>query len=244
MTNLKKYISAAMVVVLLFGASSCKKNFGEINTNPNVVIKPDIGFLLTYAEDRMITYQYNEWIWESMEQLFRFTQHLTTDPYELTSNVNLRYATYYKDVLPNLVEIRKQISKKEDSDNYKKIAAVTYVAGILHALKVTDMNGSIPYLDAAKARTEGGFNPVYDNQEELFNLWLNELNNSIASLQIIRLTSQYTFGAADVFYKGDWIKWIKLANSLKLRIAARLEIADNAKTRAIFQQVMQMQPGR
>ena len=140
MRNLKKYISVTIIVAMLFGAVSCRKNFGEINTNPSVVITPDIGFLLTYAEDRMITYQYTEWIWESMEQLMRFTQHLTTDPYELTSNVNLRYGTYYRDVLPNLVEIRNQISKKEDSANYKKAAALTYVAGILHGLKVTDMN--------------------------------------------------------------------------------------------------------
>lgn len=237
MRNLKKYISVTIIVAMLFGAVSCRKNFGEINTNPSVVITPDIGFLLTYAEDRMITYQYTEWIWESMEQLMRFTQHLTTDPYELTSNVNLRYGTYYRDVLPNLVEIRNQISKKEDSANYKKAAALTYVAGILHGLKVTDMNGSMPYLNATKARTEGRFDPEYDSQETLFNVWLNELNSAIATLAD-NSTTQYTFGDADVFYKGDWVKWIKLANSLKLRIAARLENVDNARTRAIFQEVL------
>ena len=237
MRNLKKYISVTIIVAMLFGAVSCRKNFGEINTNPSVVITPDIGFLLTYAEDRMITYQYTEWIWESMEQLMRFTQHLTTDPYELTSNVNLRYGTYYRDVLPNLVEIRNQISKKEDSANYKKAAALTYVAGILHGLKVTDMNGSMPYLNATKARTEGRFDPEYDSQETLFNVWLNELNAAISTLAD-NSTTQYTFGDADVFYKGDWVKWIKLANSLKLRIAARLENVDNARTRAIFQEVL------
>ncbi len=238
MRNLKKYISATMILVVLFGALSCRKNFGEINTNPSVVITPDIGFLLTYAEDKMITYQYTEWIWESMEQLMRFTQHLTTDPYELTSNVNLRYGTYYRDVLPNLVEIRNQISKKDDSANYRKAAAVTYIAGILHALKVTDMNGSMPYVNAAKARNEGRFDPEYDSQETLFNLWLNELNTSIATLADNSSATQYTFGDADVFYKGDWVKWIKLANSIKLRIAARLENVDNARTRAIFQEVL------
>ena len=238
MTNLKKYISAMLVITVLFGAGACRKNFGEINTNPNVVTNPDIGFLLTYAEDKMITYQYTEWIWESMEQLMRFTQHLTTDPYELTNNVNLRYGTFYKDVLPNLVEIRNQISKKEDSANYKKAAAVTYIAGILHGLKVTDLNGSMPYINAAKARTENRFDPEYDSQETLLNLWLNELNTSIATLADNSLTGQFTFGTADVFYKGDYVKWIKLANSLKLRIAARLENVDKTRTSTIFQQVI------
>ncbi|MHA4846085.1 SusD/RagB family nutrient-binding outer membrane lipoprotein [Flavitalea antarctica] len=238
MTSLKKYISATLIIAVLFGAVGCRKNFGEINTNPSVVITPDIGFLLTYSEDKMITYQYTEWIWESMEQLMRFTQHLTTDPYELTSNVNLRYPTLYKDVLPNLVEIRTQISKKEDSSSYRKAKALTYVAGILHALKATDMNGSIPYINAIKARTENKFDPEYDSQETLFALWLNELNDAIATMGDNSLTGQYSFGTADVFYKGDYTKWIKLANSLKLRIAARLENVDNARTRTIFQQVL------
>ncbi|RYY31282.1 MAG: SusD/RagB family nutrient-binding outer membrane lipoprotein [Chitinophagaceae bacterium] len=238
MSTLKRYIAATVIVVLLFGAGACRKNFGEINTNPNVVINPDIGFLLTYSEEKMITYQYTEWIWESMEQLMRFTQHLTTDPYELTSNVNLRYGAYYRDVLPNLVEIRNQIAKRPDSTNYRKAAAITYITGILHGLKVTDMNGSIPYINATKARTENRFDPEYDSQETLFNLWLTELNTSIATLSDNSQTGQYSFGNADVFYKGDYVKWIKLANSLKLRIAARLENVDAARTASIFQQVM------
>lgn len=238
MTTIKKYIGAALLAVVILGGSSCRKNFGEINTDPSVVITPDIGFLLTYAEDKMITYQYTEWIWESMEQLMRFTQHLTTDPYELTSNVNLRYSTYYKDILPNLYEIRTQASKKPDSANYQKANAVTYIAGILHGLKVTDMNGSIPYTEAAKGRAENKFDPVYNKQEDLINLWLQELDNAIAILSDASLTGQYTFGSADVFYKGDWTKWIKLANSLKLRIAARLENVDNNRTATIFQEVM------
>ncbi len=238
MSTLKRYIAATLIVVLLFGAGACRKNFGEINTNPNVVITPDIGFLLSYSEEKMITYQYTEWIWESMEQLMRFTQHLTTDPYELTSNVNLRYGTFYRDVLPNLVEIRNQVAKKSDSTNYKKAVAITYIAGILHGLKVTDMNGSIPYSNATKARTEKRFDPEYDSQETLLNLWLTELNSSITTLGDNSLTGQYNFGNADIFYKGDNIKWIKLANSLKLRIAARLENVDAARTATIFQQVM------
>lgn len=227
-----------VILAMLTGAVGCRKNFGEINTNPNVVINPDIGFLLTYSEDRIMTYQYTEWIWESMEQTMRFTQHLTTDPYELTSNVNLRYGTYYRDILPNLVEIRNQISKKADSANFEKARALTYVASILHGLKVTDMNGSIPYINATKARTENRFDPEYDSQETLLNLWLTELNSAIATMGNAALTNQYTFGNADVYYGGDWVKWIKLANSLKLRIAARFENTDNAKTRAIFQEVL------
>lgn len=234
----KSYIVAAGLALALSGVSSCEKNFAEINTDPSIVITPDVGFLLTYAEDKIVTYQYTEWIWESMEQVMRFTQHLTTDPYELTSNVNLRYNTFYKEVVPNLFEIRRQISLKADSANYQKMSAITYILQTLHGMKVSDMNGSIPYTEAAKARAEGVFNPVYNTQQELFNTWLSDLDNAISVLGE-NASTQANPGNADVYFKGDWTKWTKLANSLKLRIAARLELQDNAKAQQIFQQVMQ-----
>ncbi len=218
---------------------SCKKNFGDINTNPSVVVKPEVGFLLTYAEDQIVKYQYTEWIWESMEQLLRFTQHVTTDPYELTSNVNLRYNTFYLQILPNLREIRNQISARADSANYSKMSAVTYVLQVLHGLKVTDMNGSIPYSEATKGRSDDFFSPVYNTQPELFNIWLTELNNAIATLSDNSSATQISYGAADIYYQSNWSKWVMLANSLKLRIAARLELQDVEKTKQIFQQVIQ-----
>lgn len=239
MRIIKTYIIAIVIGGLLFGASSCKKNFGEINTNPSVVITPDVGFLLTYAQERMITYQYNEWIWESMEQLLRFTQHITTDPYELTSNVNGRYPAFYNDVLPNLTEIRRQVSLKADSANYQKVNAVTYVLQVLQGLKVTDMNGSIPYTEAAQARSGGKFDPAYDPQPELINTFIAQLDNAIAVLSNGGLANQVALGSADTYYNGDYTKWVMLANSLKLRIAARLELQDNAKAQLLFQQVMQ-----
>ncbi|WP_276500744.1 SusD/RagB family nutrient-binding outer membrane lipoprotein [Terrimonas pollutisoli] len=239
MQNYKSYIIAAGLIAFCSAVSSCKKNFAEINTNPSVVTTPDIKYLLTYAEDRVVTYQGTEWVWESMEQLFRFTQHMTTDPYEMTNNVNTRYGNYYLQILPNLFEIRKQIDAKPDKDNYKKMGAVTYVLQALHGIKVTDMNGSVPYSEAVQGRYEGNFNPTYDKQEDLFTQWLTELDNAITVLSDNNLPNQNTYGSADVFYKSDWTKWLKLANSLKLRIAARLDVANNAKTREIFQQVMQ-----
>ncbi|CAN5804440.1 SusD/RagB family nutrient-binding outer membrane lipoprotein [soil metagenome] len=235
----KSYIVAAGMLVSMVGVGSCTKNFETVNNNPSVVSTPDVKFLLTYAEDKMVTYEYTEWIWESMEQLLRFTQHVTSDPYELTGNVNTRFGTYYLQVLPNLFEIRKQIATKGDKDNYQKMAAVTYVLQVLHGIKVTDMNGSIPYQEAIQGRYEGNFSPVYDKQQDLFTTWLQELDNSIAILSNSALNNQVSYGGADVFYKGDWNKWVKLANTLKLRIAARLENRDNAKTKLIFQQVMQ-----
>lgn len=236
MKKLSVYI--VTIALLIITGVSCKKDFGEINTDPSIVTSPDVKFLLTYAEERMVTYQGTEWVWESMEQLLRYTQHVTSDPYEVTGNVNSRYGIYYQSILPNLFEIRRQISLKEDKDAYQKMAMITYILQVCHGIKVTDMNGSIPYSEANMGRYESKYNPVYDTQETLFNTWLSQLDNAIDTLSDNSLPEQQTYSTSDIFYKSDWTKWIKLANTLKLRIAARLENQDAAKAKTIFQQVM------
>lgn len=224
------------LAALLFCAG-CTKDFGNINTNPSNVTTPDPKFLMTYAEDQMAV-NGTEWVWESFEQLFRFTQHFTSSPYEITSNANSRYGVLYSQVLPNLFEIRRQISLKPDSADYAKMSAATYILQVMQALKVTDLNGSIPYDQAIKGRYEGVFNPVFDKQEALFVTFLSQLNNAIAVLSEANTLTTKNFGNSDVYYKGDWTKWIKLANTLKLRMAARYENQDKAKTTAIASEVM------
>lgn len=216
---------------------SCKKDFSEINTDPSIVTTPDPKYLFTYSLNS-IQSNGTEWIWENLEQLLRFTQHLTTDPYELSTNINSRYGTFYSNVLPNLVEIRRQIDLKTDKDKYKKMRATTYIAGIFYGLRVTDLNGSIPYNQAVLGRNESNFKPEYDTQQKLYDTWLTELNAAITDLSAVS-TDQVSYGNADIFYHGDWTKWVKLANSMKLRIAVRYEGQDKTKTQAIFKEVME-----
>ena len=239
MTKYFKSFLYILVIALLAATSGCKKDFGEINTNPAVVVVPDIKYLFTYSQDRVITYQGGEWIWEGMEQLLRYSQHVTSQSYEVSSNVNGRYGSFFSQIIPNLFEIRKQIEAKTDKDKYQKMASATYILQVLQALKVTDMNGSIPYSEAIKGRYEGVYNPKYDNQQALFTTWLTELDNAIKVLSDASLANQETYGASDIYYKGDWNKWVMLANTLKLRIAVRLENQDKTRTQTIFQQVMQ-----
>lgn len=226
------------ILLAMLGSSSCSKNFGDINTDPSLVAKPDVKFLLSFSQDKIITYQGTEWVYESMEQLMRFTQAVTTSPYEITGNVNTRYNIYYLQILPNLFEIRKQVELMPNKDQYQKIKMVTYILQVLHGLKVTDMNGSIPYTQAIEGRYDAMYSPVFDEQSALINNWLTQLNDAIKVLSDNTLPTQVTYSQSDIFYQSDWVKWVKLANTLKLRIAARLENADNAKCKSIFQEVL------
>ena len=45
--------------------------------------------------------------------------------------------------------MKKAHRPQEDAENYRKMASVTYIIQIFQGLKVTDMNGSIPYTQAS-----------------------------------------------------------------------------------------------
>lgn len=231
-----KCAAGTVLVTGLLWATSCEKDFGDINTDPSIVLTPDPKFLFTHSLNSLESYQGTEWIWENLEQLLRFSQHLTTDPYELSTNINSRYSAYYSNILPNLVEIRKQIDLKQNKERFRNMRAATYVVGVLHGLRVTDMNGSIPYSQAIKGRDEQNFTPEYDTQKALYDTWLTELNEAITALSASS-EDQESFGNADIIYHSNWVKWVKAANTLKLRIALRYEGQDKAKTQQIYKEV-------
>jgi hypothetical protein len=234
--NLKTGLFGATIVGLLMLAG-CKKDFGSLNTDPSVVTDPEIKFLLSFSEEAVAGAHTGEWVYEGFEQLLRFTQHVTLNAYDIEPSVNTRYGRYYTSILPNLYEIRSRIEAKEDKADYAKMTAVTHVLQVLFGIRVTDMNGSMPYSEAVKGRTEGIFNPKFDNQELLFETWLTELDASIGALSAADNAKTKSFGNSDIFYGSNWTKWIKLANTLKLRIAARYENQNSSKTASIAAQV-------
>jgi hypothetical protein len=93
------------------------------------------------------------------------------------------------------------------------------------------------YSEAVEARYSGNMTPKYDTQKELFTQWIKELDEAIAVL-IKDDPKQISPVNQDFIFKGDWTSWARLANSLKLRIAARLEKADNAWMKQILADVV------
>lgn len=218
--------------------SSCTKDFETVNVNPNVVTDVDVRLLFTSSLVPMQTSRGGEYWNEGFTHFLSACQLVTGQSYAVsTTGVNSRYNLFYGSVLPNLVEMRRIIALRADKEKYEQINAITYIPQVMMALKVSDMNGSMPYTEANKGRDEAKYSPKYDNQEALYTVWLKELSDAITTLQK-NSGNQVSFGNNDVFYRGDVTKWIKLANSLKLRIAARYQNQDPAKTTQIFKEVM------
>ena len=97
------------------------------------------------------------------------------------------------------------------------ILAVGDIVKVAAMHRVTDTYGPIPY---SKIGQNGEISVPYDSQEDVYKKMFEELNAAIETLASNR-TNNFS-ASADVIYGGNVEKWIKFANSLKLRLAMRI----------------------
>ncbi|MGI8634105.1 MAG: SusD/RagB family nutrient-binding outer membrane lipoprotein, partial [Segetibacter sp.] len=83
--------------------------------------------------------------------------------------------------------------------------------------QLTDVAGDIPYFQAVKGE-EGTLSPKYDTQKDIYLDMFKELDEAATSFD----AAKPTFGANDLFYKGDVTRWKKFAYTLMLRLGMRL----------------------
>ena len=102
--------------------------------------------------------------------------------------------------------------------------AIAKIIKVTSMSRVTDAYGPIPY---SKIGADGSVTTPYDAQEMVYDTMFVELSDAVKTLQ--ENPEAALSATADYVYSGDLTKWIKFANSMKLRLAMRLLYADRAK---------------
>jgi len=125
--------------------------------------------------------------------------------------------------------IQNYIKETGEVENNGYLAA-TGIMTIYLGIFDTDMYGSVPYTEACHYDDQGILTPKYETVDQLYDIWISELNEYINMLKADNLSGVTRQDAA---YGCDWTKWAKLANSLKLKIAVRLYNNDPQKAFAI-----------
>lgn len=229
------------LVLIGFLSVQCKDEFADLNQNPREVTNPDVSQLLTNGLFNMCGDEYLQWFYNNSVYFWRF-QQITVARAGTSSDFNntgaLGGVPLYT-VMIDMKEIRNRIDQlpAEEKANYEKFKAITYIPQVYLGIKETDWKGSMPYSQAVEARYSGNMTPKYDTQKELFTQWIKELDDAIVALTKDD-PKQISPVNQDFIFKGDWTAWARLANSLKLRIAARLEKADNAWMKQILADVV------
>jgi hypothetical protein len=97
------------------------------------------------------------------------------------------------------------------------------IEGALTVLKafmfshITNLWGDVPYTEALAGR-DGIFFPKFDAQKDIYDGLLSELDKAIALMESASNLKEPQF---DLIYAGDKTKWVKFANSLKIRLLVK-----------------------
>ncbi len=141
----------------------------------------------------------------------------------------------FKDIIPKMFIYSNEVNKATDEVVPRAVAKIIKVAG-MH--RVTDAYGPIPY---SKVGLDGELTAPYDTQEEVYNLMFEQLNEAISALTSNR-TADFKANA-DKVYNGRVEKWIKFANSLKLRLAIRISKVSPAKAKQMAEEAVKHEIG-
>lgn len=120
-------------------------------------------------------------------------------------------------VLPVLYSNMAVVELVSQNTNNPVPLAIANVIKVATMHRVTDAYGPIPY---SKIGADGAINTPYDSEEEVYNKFFDELDAAIAVLN--ENPGSVLMPTADYIYQGNIQKWIRFANSLKLRLAMRI----------------------
>jgi hypothetical protein len=238
----------ALCIGLAF--ASCTDRFEEFNTNPNGITERDLENTVPLNDlikgnlrvAQQSIYVFNPAWYTQVQQNLNadiFSGYMMTPtPFAGNSN-NTTYALVdgwnlyafqpgYEFVLTALKKVDSKIAGQAE---YNDVYAISKILQVEAMHRIADAFGPIVY------RNAGVFNPdgtvEYDTQEEAYDAFFADLSTAIDILEDLSGDPPSTLiSESDLVYGGDYSKWLKFANSLRLRLAIRISkvAPDKAKS--------------
>ena len=232
-----------MAGIAAVSLTACTANYLDYNTEPGTATSDDMkrdGYIVSSALSGIMG-----WVIPTDVNTNQFTETLVGGPYggyiaESNSGFTNNFSCFnqnegwnrvlYKDIIPKIFSNIQQLYGVTEDPIYFAIAKIVKVAGIS---RVTDAYGPIPYTQIG---AEGKLTAPLDPQKTVYQAMINELDEAIEVLLPNR-TSSFSANADKVF-GGSIAKWIKLANSYKLRLGMRTVYADAAFAKATVESAL------
>ncbi len=246
--KLSRSIIKYTLPLALSGIAGCTGNYEEINRNPNEVTLDE-----QLRDDYIISaamMNLQNWVVPTSVNTCQFTDCLLGGPLggyfaDSKSDWNEKISTYnasnnwmrvmFQDIIPEVYPSLSTIKTYATKDVHLGVATVLKVA-VMH--RITDTYGPIPY---SKIGESGELQISYDSQQDIYNQFFDELNDAIDKLTTHR--TEFFSNESDLIYNGEVEKWIKYANSLKLRLAMRIVYADAAKAKQMAEEAVNHEVG-
>jgi hypothetical protein len=247
----------AIVALSAFSFTACIKDFQEVNTNKLQPTDADInrgGYSSGGYFNELVQRPIPTGVGVGPANDYQVVQNMSTDNwvgyfspgrnswdngfnqtsyYISNGRANGTFSTLITRVMNPYFQIKGQMHNVETvngklvyqpkdltSNAIYQLAQIVKIMGMHRA---TDLFGPIPYSDMEPGKVKA----KYDSQEKVYRSFLKELEEAVAVLNQYGANNK-VLQDFDPVYSGDTSKWIRLANSLMLRLAMRVRYADAA----------------
>lgn len=237
-------------ILLLVAGTACTRNFDELNTNPNEATEEMMATDNLKTGTFFYQMQRNVVLFKdgiNFSSDYQVAQGLTSDLYSgfiaptgtwfggvnnssyyfIQNWIERTFSSGFLSIMPPW----RQINIIAAEQNLPEVAALATIVKVQGMHRVADAYGPIPYLNWA-----GALKNNYDPLQNVYTRFFEELDGAIEVL------TKYVQGNPtatilrdyDHFYGGNVTKWVKFANTLRLRLAMRVVYANPtlAKTEA------------
>ena len=212
---------------------SCTDDITGLNTDTKNPTSAKPEFLFTNAQktlvDQMVNASVNRNVFRMLVQHWTETTYPDESQYNLTTRPipDTHFTILYRDVLRDFKESNILLNKvvTAGASEAAIVANKRAIIEIMNAYTfsvLVDSFGNVPYSEALDI--EGHPLPKYDDAQTIY----KDLIARLAAAQAKLVTSETSFGSADLIYNGDAAKWKKFANTLRLRLAINMSDVDAA----------------
>ncbi|MFC0774513.1 SusD/RagB family nutrient-binding outer membrane lipoprotein [Terrimonas alba] len=211
----KKIIYIALLPVLIFSNTGCKKGYLDVNqSNPNQTDNPPINALLAN-----VTYQTGLNVYRAGDFTSYYMQYLASpsasggsDTYDDVDRPGIWQSVY--DIIQDS-RVMKSLAEEKNAYQHIGVAAITEA---MNMSLLIDLFGDVPY---SQALDKNILKPSYDKAEDVYAECLKLIDEGITQLNkadpgIVIDPSN------DLIHSGVVSAWIKTANALKARLLNRV----------------------
>ncbi|GEO12121.1 SusD/RagB family nutrient-binding outer membrane lipoprotein [Segetibacter aerophilus] len=208
------------------GLQGCKKDYFDLNSNPNQVTTPSLPSLLSTATHKTGINNFNVGSITSnyVQYLANPSAAAATDIYQEVDNTGTWDALYF--AMADISDL-KNLAIQQGSSEYLGVANVLLS---YHVSLVTDMWGDAPFSDAFNLNT---LTPKYDSQEELYKTSVALLDSAITQLSKTDATIKLAAGS-DLIHAGSRPKWLQTAYALKARLLIKVSKTSSYNASAVL----------
>ncbi|MGI6048750.1 MAG: SusD/RagB family nutrient-binding outer membrane lipoprotein [Petrimonas sp.] len=251
--NKIKFLLVGVLSLFLF--SGCLKNYQDLNTNPELLGTVDPRNAFTGATENWNNSQRHHLTgkFSGVMQIMQYivngggaSSGIYVNPTG-TARPNI-YTPYYNDYFGQIglrlnYLVNTVIPLNPEKERFQNIAAIANILEAYQAWLMFDVMGAAPYTEGLKLASEGIGQPRYDlyqkdiNGTAMYKVLDDKIKANIAILQSAG-DNQYNLEKNDFFYQGNVANWIKFANTLRIKMAQRLEKADNAFYKSVVAEAL------